>query len=308
VTEAGARSHGKIPTRESRPLAGIACMLVGVALLTFSDAAAKWFTADYPVGEVVSIRAMFILAFIVIFTVWRNRLSELRVRSYGNHLLRGGFACASTLLFVMGLSLLPLADAIAVTFAGPLFITALAPLMLREWVGWRRWLAVLAGFAGVLLMARPSGDYARWAVLLPLGAAFSGSLRDLFTRQISLTESSTGILFSTNVVVLCAGIIFFPAGWRLPGAMDLLFMGLAGGLMGAAHYLHIEAFRLAEAAVIAPFKYTNMVWGVILGFVVWGHLPDRWVVGGSVVVIASGLYIFYREHRLGQIHKAPQSA
>jgi drug/metabolite transporter (DMT)-like permease len=78
--------------------------------------------------------------------------------------------------------------------------------------------------------------------------------------------------------------------------------------MGAAHYLHIEAFRLAEAAVIAPFKYTNMVWGVILGFVVWGHLPDRWVVGGSVVVIASGLYIFYREHRLGTTHKAPKSA
>lgn len=283
-------------------------MLAGVALLTLSDAAAKWFTADYPVGEVVSIRAMFILAFIVIVTVARNRLVELRIRSYRSHLLRGGFACASTILFVMGLSVLPLADAIAVTFAGPLFITALAPLILREWVGWRRWLAVLAGFAGVLLMVRPSGDYARWAVLLPLGAAFAGSLRDLVTRRISVTESSTAILFSTNAIVLGAGLIFFPGGWRVPDPADFLFMGLAGGLMGAAHYLHIEAFRLAEAAVIAPFKYTNVVWGVIFGFVVWGHLPNRWVVGGSLLVIASGLYIFYREHRLGQINKAPQSA
>jgi drug/metabolite transporter (DMT)-like permease len=283
-------------------------MLGGVALLTLSDAAAKWFTADYPVGEVVSIRALFILVFIALFAAARNWPSELRIRSYRKHLLRGGFACASTLLFVMGLSLLPLADAIAVTFAGPLFITALAPLILLERVGWRRWLAVLAGFAGVLLMVRPSGDYARWAVLLPLGAALAGSLRDLITRRISISESSTAILFSTNVIVLLAGLIFFPAGWRVPNVLDFLLMGLAGGLMGAAHYLHIEAFRLAEAAVIAPFKYTNMVWGVLFGFVIWGHLPDRWVVGGSLVVIASGLYIFYRERRVEWLQKALQSA
>ncbi len=294
--------------RESRPLAGIVCLLGGVALLTLSDAAAKWFTADYPVGEVVSIRALFILAFILLFTAARGRLSELRVKSYRSHLLRGGFACASTLLFVLGLSVLPLADAIAITFAGPLFITALAPLILRERVGWRRWLAVLAGFAGVLLMVSPSGDYARWAILLPLGATFSGSLRDLFTRYISLNETSSSILFSTNVIVLFAGLIFFPAGWRLPDTDDLLLMGFAGALMGAAHYLHIEAFRLAEAAVIAPFKYTNMVWGVLLGFVIWGHLPGPWVVGGSLVVITSGLYIFYREHRLALARKTPVPA
>ncbi|MDX1528635.1 MAG: DMT family transporter [Gammaproteobacteria bacterium] len=306
MSRAGARPQVIQSQRESRPAAGIACMLSGVALLTLSDAAAKWFTADYPVGQVVSIRALFILALILLISAARNRLSELRVRSYRAHLLRGGFACASTLLFVMGLSLLPLADAIAVTFAGPLFITALAPLILLERVGWRRWLAVLVGFAGVLLMVRPSGDYARLAVLLPLGAALSGSLRDLVTRRISIGESSTAILFSTNAIVLCAGVIFFPAEWRLPDVADFVLMGLAGGLMGAAHYLHIEAFRLAEAAVIAPFKYTNMVWGVLFGFVIWGQLPDRWVVGGSLVVIASGLYIFYRERRLSQAQSAPR--
>jgi drug/metabolite transporter (DMT)-like permease len=308
VSEAAARSDGTISARESRPLPGIACMLGGVALLTLSDAAAKWFTADYPVGEVVSIRALFILFFIALLAAARNRLSELRIRSYRKHLLRGGFACASTLFFVMGLSLLPLADAIAVTFAGPLFITALAPLVLLERVGWRRWLAVLAGFAGVLLMVRPSGDYARWAVLLPLSAALAGSLRDLVTRRISVSENSTAILFSTNVIVLLAGLVLFPAGWQVPNVADFLLMGLAGGLMGAAHYLHIEAFRLAEAAVIAPFKYTNMLWGVLFGFVIWGHLPDRWVVGGSLLVIASGLYIFYRERRLEWGQKAPRSA
>jgi drug/metabolite transporter (DMT)-like permease len=121
--------------RETHSLKGIACMLVGIVLLTMSDAAAKWFTSDYPVGEVVAIRALFILTFIVMFTAWRGRMGELRVISYRKHLLRGGFACASTLFFVAGLSRLPLADAIAVTFAGPLFITALAPLLLRERVG-----------------------------------------------------------------------------------------------------------------------------------------------------------------------------
>ncbi len=306
MSGAASRNHGIVSQRESRPLAGITCMLGGVALLTLSDAAAKWFTADYPVGEVVSIRALFILVFLALFAAARNGLSDLRVRSYRNHLLRGGFACASTLLFVMGLSLLPLADAIAVTFAGPLFITALAPLILLERVGWRRWLAVLIGFAGVLLMVKPSGDYVRFAVLLPLGAALAGSLRDLVTRRISIGESSTAILFSTNAIVLLAGLVFFPAGWRLPDVADFLLMGVAGGLMGAAHYLHIEAFRLAEAAVIAPFKYTNMVWGVLFGFVIWGHLPDRFVVVGSLVVIASGLYIFYRERGVESLQKVPQ--
>jgi drug/metabolite transporter (DMT)-like permease len=283
--------------RESNPLRGIACMLVGIVLLTMSDAAAKWFTSDYPVGEVVAIRALFILTFIVMFSAWRGRVGELRVINYRKHLLRGGFACASTLLFVAGLSRLPIADAIAATFAGPLFITALAPSLLRERVGWRKWLAVLAGFLGVMLMVRPSGDLVRWALLLPLGAAFAGAFRDLVTRRISLTEGSTAILFTTNVMVFCAGLLSLPAGWRVPDVADFLLIGIAGGLMGVAHYLHIEAFRLAEAAVVAPFKYTSIVWAVILGFVFWGQLPDRWVVGGSVLVIASGLYIFYREHR-----------
>lgn len=290
--------HGAPSQRETRSLAGIACMLVGVFLLTLSDAAAKWYTAEYPVGEVVSIRAGFILLFITLFAAWRRRLGDLKIRSLRSHLLRGGFACVSTLLFVMGLSLLPLADAIAVTFAGPLFITALAPLLLREWVGVRRWLAVLAGFTGVVLMVRPTGDYMRWAILLPLCATFAGALRDLITRKISLTEGSTAILFSTNVMVLMAGLVFFPAEWRAPDPLDFLLIGLAGGLMGTAHYLHIEAFRLAEAAVVAPFKYTNMVYGVALGFMVWGDLPDRFVVGGSALVIASGLYIYYREQRI----------
>jgi len=262
-----------------------------------SDAAAKWFTAEYPVGEVVAIRAMFILGFIAAFTGWRTRMRELRVFSLQRHLVRAGFACASAYLFVMGLVVLPLADAIAVTFAGPIFITALAPLVLSEKVGWRRWLAVAMGFIGVVIMVRPAGDYVRWAVLLPLGATFAGALRDLVTRHISTSENSSAILFSTNLLVLAVSLLTLPFGWRVPTATDFLLLGVAGALMGLAHYLHIEAFRLAEAAVVAPFKYTNMIWGVLFGFLIWGQLPDRWVLAGSALVITSGLFIFYREHR-----------
>jgi drug/metabolite transporter (DMT)-like permease len=287
------------PGRQSRPLAGIGCMLAGVVLLTMSDAAAKWFTAEYPVGEVVAIRAMFILLFIAAVTGWRTRMRELRMYSVRRHLLRGGFALASTYLFVMGLAVLPLADAIAVTFAGPVILTALAPLVLSETVGWRRWLAVFIGFVGVIVMVRPAGDYVRWAILLPLGATFAGALRDLVTRHISSSENSSAILFSTNLIVLTVSLLTMPFGWRLPGARDFLLLGVAGALMGIAHYLHIEAFRLAEAAVVAPFKYTNMVWGVAFGLLIWGELPDRWVLSGSVLVIASGLFIFYRERRPG---------
>lgn len=270
-------------------------MLVGVVLLTMSDAAAKWLTAGYPVGEVVSLRALFILVFIAAVTAWRTRMRELRIFSPRQHMVRGGFACASTYLFVMGLSLLPLADAVAVTFAGPIFVTALAPLVLSERVGWQRWLAVFVGFIGVIVMVRPAGDYVRWAILLPLTATFCGALRDLITRHISTSENSSAILFSTNLMVFILSLLTVPFGWRWPELADFFLLGVAGALMGAAHYLHIEAFRLAEAAVVAPFKYTNMIWGVAFGLLIWGQLPDRWVLAGSALVIASGLFIFYRE-------------
>lgn len=151
-------------------------------------------------------------------------------------LLRAALMIASTILFVSGLRLMPLAENIAIAFVGPVFVTALAPLMLAERVGWHRWTAVLVGFAGVLVMLRPGGDALNWAALFPAGAALCGAILDLLTRRISHTEASGTTLFYSTLGVMLAGAVMAPFAWQPPGMGDLGLFALAGALLGAAHF------------------------------------------------------------------------
>lgn len=272
---------------------GIACMVIGMVLLVLSDASAKWLTVYYPVTEVVVLRGLVIVVLLAIIGV---RTGTLRVVSPQGHALRALLAVASSYLFVHGLHYLPLAEATAASFAGPIFLTALAGPLLGEKVGVRRWAAVWVGFAGVLVMLRPSGEALNWYILLPVGAACTGALRDLVTRRISAADNATSILFTTNVATCVAGAVFAGA-WSTPTLAHVGMLALSGLLVGGAHYLHIEAFRLAEAATIAPFRYSSIVWGVLFGFAFFGQLPGPWVIAGSMLVIASGLYIMQRERR-----------
>lgn len=266
-------------------------MVGGLVLLVLSDASAKWLTQTYPVTEVVALRAVVIVVLLAIIGL---RTSTLRVVNPGGHALRALFAVLSTYLFVHALSFLPLAEATAAAFAGPIFLAALAGPLLGEKVGPRRWGAVLVGFMGVLVMLRPSGTDLNWFMLLPVTSACFGALRDVVTRRLSLTDNATSILFTTNVATVLAGALF-AASWSMPSVLHLAILVLSGALIGSAHYLHIEAFRLAEAATIAPFRYTSIVWGVLFGLAFFGQLPGPWVMAGSVLVIASGLYIMHRE-------------
>ena len=277
------------------PGRGIAYTILGGALLTTNDAVLKWLTGDYPVGQIMFVRGMFVFLPIALL-VWRaGGIDALRINSIRGQSLRAVFAFTSGFLFITGLAFLPLADAIAITFAGPLFITALAPTLLGEHVGWRRWSAVLIGFAGVMVMIRPGAGAVQWAALLPLAASLSGAFRDLTTRRMAATETSISIMGFTNAAVVLAGLSTWPFGWvpLVPG--DVGLMALSGMLVGGAHFLLIERYRWAEAALVAPFKYTNMIWAVTFGFAVWGDLPDTWTVIGVAVVIGSGLFIVRRE-------------
>lgn len=272
---------------------GILCMVIGMVLLVLSDASAKWLTVHYPVTEVVVLRGLVIVALLAIIGL---RSGTLRVVSAKGHALRAVLAVVSSYLFVYGLYYLPLAEATAASFAGPIFLTALAGPLLGEKVGPRRWAAVLVGFVGVLVMLQPDGEALNWFILLPVASACTGALRDLVTRHISAADNATSILFTTNVATCLAGALFM-AGWTMPTLPHVGVMAISGLLVGGAHYLHIESFRLAEAATIAPFRYTSIVWGVLFGFAFFGQLPGPWVIAGSVLVIASGLYIMQRERR-----------
>ena len=290
---ASARAAGDAAAAQS--MRAVVCMLVGVALLSLNDALIKSLSMGYPVGQLLFVRGLFVLPWIFLLARRAGGLHTLRVKSVKGQALRAVCVIASAFLFVNALRYLPLADAIAVTFAGPLFITAMAPLVLGEHVGWRRWLAVLAGFAGVLLMVRPGVGAMQWAILLPLGATLFGGMRDLITRRISQTETSVAVLFVTTLVVMSAGLATAPFGWVPVRAADLWVFALSGVLLAGAHYLMIESFRQGEAALVAPFKYTSMIWAVLLGFLFFGDWPDAWTLFGAVVVVLAGLYIMRRE-------------
>lgn len=277
------------------PGRGIALTILGGALLTANDAVLKWLTVDYPVGQLLFVRGLFVLLAVSLI-VWRSGgFALIRINSFKAQSTRAGFAITSGFCFITGLSFLPLADAIAITFAGPLFIAALAPPLLGETVGWRRWVAVFIGLIGVLVMIRPTGEAVQWAALFPLVASFAGALRDITTRRISAQETSMSILCFSTMAVILFGFCTLPFGWSAVSLKDLGLMGLSGLFVGSAHYLLIERFRWAEAALLAPFKYTNMIWAVIFGFVLWGDLPDAWTLSGAGFVVVCGLYIARRE-------------
>lgn len=281
----------------STPARGIALMIAGGLVLTMSDTATKWLTGNYPVGQIMGIRALFTLIPLSLFVWQSGGLTALRIGNFKMQFLRAACAVASAFLFVSGLVYLPLADAIALAFSGPLFVTAMATPLLGEHVGWRRWSAVSVGFLGVMVMVRPTGEAMRWAALLPLCAASMGALRDVVTRRIRMSDSPVAILAFTMGAIAIAGFATLPFGWKPVAWADLLIMAAAGVLVGSAQYLVIHAFHVAEASLIIPFKYLTLIWGALFGFMIWCQLPDRWIVAGSVLVVGSGLYIMHRETR-----------
>ena len=279
------------------PVKGIACMAGGGFLLTLNDAVAKWLTAEYPIGEFLFLRGLFIFVPIAIVTRWSGGMGALRVRDFRGQSLRALLTATSTYLFIFAIGIMPLTDVIAIVFAGPLFLTGLAPFLLSERIGWRRWSAVIAGFCGVLVMVRPTPEAWRLVALVPLLVALLAAFRDITTRKLTFVDSSPATLLFTTVAVMLSGLATLPLGWKAVALGDVALMALAGLLVGGAHFLMIESLRLGEAALVVPFRYANLIWATILGALIWRDVPDRWMVLGSVLVIASGLYILRRETR-----------
>jgi drug/metabolite transporter (DMT)-like permease len=282
----------------------IALMLASSGLLTINDAMVKWLAQSLPVGQVMSLRGICVVGVVVSWAIARRNTAALRVYNWRLQLTRGGLMSLSTVLFVTALTLMPLADAIAIAFAGPIIATALAAVLLREPVGWRRWAAVFVGFTGVVLMMRPTPGLIRLAAFVPLLAATVGAFRDVVTRKMGTGgESTLAILLVSTVVVTLVGLLTLPWGWRAlhPASLALfagsaLFVALAQGLM-------IEAFRLGEVGLVGPFKYASLVWAVILGLLVWGDLPGPWTWGGASLVVGSGLYLWHRELTLARMSR-----
>ena len=286
---------GSIEGASSAPKKAIIAMVLGAAVLAANDAVLKWLTNDYHVGQIIFCRGIFVSLPLTVLIWNAGGFKSLRTVNLTGHSLRAALVIVGTFLFISGLAYLPIADAIAISFAGPLFITALAQPLLGEHVGWRRWSAVLTGFIGILLIVRPGGDVVQWAVLLPLTASLAGALRDLLTRHLSSQETTVAILFSTTLGVILASLVTIPFVWVPVPLVDWGWFALSGFLVGFAHFLMIETFRYGEATLVAPFKYSGVIWAGLLGYLIWGDIPGLTAVLGVSIVIISGIYILHRE-------------
>jgi drug/metabolite transporter (DMT)-like permease len=280
--------------------AGIGLGALAFGLFSLMDALVKWLSATYPVPQILVCNALFALVPVGAMVVRQGGLPQLRTRRLGLHLVRGVLGTTAGFPAFYAFSRLPLADAYAIIFATPLLITALSVPILREAVGWRRWSAVLVGFVGVLVMLRPGIAPVGTGSLAALGAACASACAILLVRRLSVTETTTSIAFYSNVTaVVLIGVAFSPA-LVVPSPVDLALMAACGLIGGTALLVLIAAYRRSPAALVAPFQYSQMVWAILLGALVWGDLPEPVMLLGASIVAGSGLFILYRETALGR--------
>jgi drug/metabolite transporter (DMT)-like permease len=288
------------PAAGAAPLAGIG--LIVLACLSFSvlDATAKYMSTSLPTLQIVWVRFVsHVLLTLVLFQVWRKP-SLLKTRRPVLQLVRAFCLLGTTICNFLAVRYLQLAETMAIMFAGPFVITALAGPMLGEWAGARRWAAIFVGFLGVLVVTQPGLGGMHWAAIYSVAAMTFYAFYALLTRQLTATDGSAGLLIISGIV---AAIAMTPAGlsvWQTPPDAWTWVLLFATGIFGAGgHFLFIMAHRIAPAPVLAPFIYTQIVWMIALGYLVFGDVPTLTTLLGAAIVVASGLYILYRERVKG---------
>lgn len=274
----------------------IAWLLLGVAGGLGLDLCAKELLLTYALEQFVFLRSIAGLAIFLLLARQFGGIRSLKTARWPWHLLRTVFASGAMFGFFYGLSQMPLVNALTLGFTAPLMVTALSVPCLGEHVGWRRWLAVIAGFAGVLVILRPGAGTLTPAALSVLFAAFCYACLAITARHLGRTETS----FALSVYViagpmLISGLLLTGNEWIRPDARGWLLFVAAGTCSVIAWIGIIGGYRRASPAILSPFEYTALIGGAVAGYLIWGEVPDRWVITGAMIIIGSGLFVVYRE-------------
>jgi len=289
--------HEDVAHRRGRHphMAGIVLILVALFLINCSDAIAKLVIAEVPVFQVALVQAAAMI-FAVPFVARTTRVRRLvRTRRPGLQLLRSACQFASALCYFFGLGLLPLADIIAIIMVGPLMVTALAALVLKERVGIRRWMACIVGLVGALVVIRPGAEGMGWPALLPIAAVSFFSVYVVITRLTAPHERTGTMMFWGALVGFVVLAVSAPFYWVPP--TPEVWLGLAGValLSATSNGLTIRAYAHAPASLLAPFSYVEIIGGTVLGYLIWRYFPDAMTWLGIAIIVASGLYVWHRE-------------
>jgi len=288
-----------------------AVLLKVISTLMFSvmGALVRSLGDSVPLGQVVFFRSAFAALPVVVIYAWRRELrAALYTNRLGGQFGRGMLGAAGMFLNFAALARLPLADVTAILFASPLITVALAAVFLKERVRVYRWSAVVVGLLGVVVMLLPHLSVGAAATMTAAGAvgalcaataSFTNAGAVIQTRRLTDTETNSSIVFYFSVFCTLAGLLTWPFGWIMPTLPQLAALIMVGVIGGVSHLILTESFRFAPASVIAPFDYASMLWAFILGYMLFGELPDEYTIGGAAVVIAAGLFVIWRERGLG---------
>jgi drug/metabolite transporter (DMT)-like permease len=300
------------------PGRGIALKIASTFVFTLMLVCVKAVAERIPPGEVVFARSFFALVPILAMLAWQGQFpSALRTSRPWTHASRGAVGVTSMALNFAALAFLPLPEAMTIGYAAPLMIVVLAAFILHEPVRLFRWSAVAIGFIGVLIILWPRftvlsgnalGDLALLGAVMSLASAFFSAFAAIFIRSMTRTEATGTIVFYFSLTSTLMALISLPFGWVAPQPSEAVLLVSMGLLGGVGQIMMTAAYRHADAATVASFDYVSMLWGVSFGFLLFGEVPSHSVIVGGAIVVGAGIFIIFRERRLGLQRKRQRKA
>lgn len=293
VTAAGAVAVGSVQRANLR---GIFAMMASMFALTLNFAFVKLAGGSLPVGEVLFLRGLIAATIIAVAAIVTGAYARYRDAAHTTVIWRTICECGAAVLFVTALMRTPIADATVILQVMPIMITAGAALWLGERVHWRRWAAIVCGLIGVVIVIRPGLAAFQWPSLLLLASVLLSAVRDVSTRRMPAGIPTVLVALVASSTLSLLGLSFcLVEDWVQPDAAALLQVGGSGLLLSVGLFTVVLAMRGGELSIIAPFRYSAVIWAVILGYLLWGETPDLPTVIGALIIVGSGVYISYRE-------------
>jgi drug/metabolite transporter (DMT)-like permease len=282
-------------TRRNQLSRGIFYMVISTIMFAGVNAIGKWELTTYPVGEVAFYRSLFSLVIVVAVILPKRGIGVLRTNRIFAHLQRGLSQFGSMTCMFFAFSMMPLGSAVSVSFAAPLITTLLSILVLKEKVGIHRWTALIVGLIGVIIIAHPGAGTLQPGALFALANAALISSVAIAIRRMSATESTETLTLYQMGIITILTTTLLPFGFIRPHWIDVGMLAIAGCGNGIAQMWWTRSLSLAPPSAVVPFNYLSLVWAMILGFAIWGDVPTPDLIFGAIVVVASGLYILWRE-------------
>ncbi len=284
-----------MPTPQSNRR-GIFAIVGGMAFFAGNDAVVKAVAREAPLGEVLFVRGLMTCILVAALMFAFGHATQVRGAAHPRVLGRSALEAVAALLFTSALIRMPIAELSTIVLASPLIITALAVLLYREEVGWRRWSAIVVGFAGALCVVKPTpAAFNVWA-LVGLACAFASAARDLTTRRLPEGIPFTVVSLMAAVSVTLVGLLLgLWESWRALSSAEFALLALGAAFLAGGTTLLVLAFRDVDVSAVAPFRYTLLIWAGLAGYFVFGEVPDAWAAAGAALIVGSGVYALHRE-------------